>query len=159
MKANAEEIIMELEELFRMFRVQVQKQESKSEGDVTSFFLEMNKDIKNKLIVIRRKLASLNARTERDAGPILQFLREASNSADDNLVWLEKEKSLRLCVCQKDIRKDISRMLFSQGRCTILTSATISDKQTGTPREKCSYYLHSIGYPVIEMVSEPKKSP
>lgn len=27
-----------------MFRVQVQKQESKSEGDVTSFFLEMNKD-------------------------------------------------------------------------------------------------------------------
>ena len=55
MKANAEEIIMELEELFRMFRVQVQKQESKSEGDVTSFFLEMNKDIKNKLIVIRRK--------------------------------------------------------------------------------------------------------
>lgn len=159
MKVNAEEIKMELEELFRMFRVQVHKQELESEGDVTSFFLEMNKDIKNKLIVIRRKLASLNARTEIDAGPILQFLREVSNSADDNLVWLEKEKSLRLCVCQKDIRKDISRLLFSQGRCTILTSATISDKQTGTPREKCGYYLNSIGYPVIGMVSEPKKSP
>ena len=96
MKANAEEIKMELEELFRMFRVQVHKQELESEGDVTSFLLEMNKDIKNKLIVIRRKLASLNARTEKDAGPILQFLREVSNSADDNLVWLEKEKSLRL---------------------------------------------------------------
>jgi len=130
-----------------------------SDGDVTSFFLVMNKDISEKLIVIRRKLATLNARTEKDAGAILQFLREVSNSADDNLVWLEKEKSLRLCVCQKEIRKDISRLLFSQGRCTILTSATISDKQTGTPREKCSYYLNSIGYPVIGMVSEPKKSP
>ena len=159
MKANAEEIMMELEELFRMFRVQVHKQELKSDGDVTSFFLEMNKDISEKLIVIRRNLATLNVRTEKDAGAILQFLREVSNSADDNLVWLEKAKSLRLCVCQKDIRKDISRMLFSQGRCTILTSATISDKQTGTPREKCSYYLNSIGYPVIGMVSEPKKSP
>lgn len=159
MKELAEEIKMELEELFRMFRLQVQKQESESEGDVTSFFLEMNKEISEKLIVIRRNLATLNARTEKDAGAILQFLREVSNSADDNLVWLEKEKSLRLCVCQKDIRKDISKLLFSQGRCTILTSATISDKQTGTPREKCSYYLNSIGYPVIGMVSEPKKSP
>ncbi|MBR6616407.1 MAG: hypothetical protein IKL00_00860, partial [Oscillospiraceae bacterium] len=52
LKSNAEEIIMELEELFRMFRIQVQKQESESEGDANSFFLEMNKDIKNKLIVI-----------------------------------------------------------------------------------------------------------
>lgn len=159
MKANAEEIKMELEELFRMFRVQVHKQELESEGDVTSFFLEMNKDISEKLILIRKKLATLNARTEKDAGAILQFLREVSNSADDNLVWLERDKSLRLCVCQKDIRKDISRLLFTQGRCTILTSATISDKQTGTPREKCSYYLYSIGYPVTGMVSEPKKSP
>lgn len=159
MKELAEEIKIELEELFRMFRVQVQKQESELEGDVTSFFLEINKDISEKLIVIRRNLATLNARTEKDAGAILQFLREVSNGADDNLVWLEKDRCLRLCVCQKDIRKDISRLLFSQGRCTILTSATISDKQTGTPREKCSYYLHSIGYPVIGMVSEPKKSP
>lgn len=159
MKELAEEIKMELEELFRMFRVQVQKQESESAGDVTLFFLEMNKDISEKLIVIRRNLATLNARTEKDAGAILQFLREVSNGADDNLVWLEKDKRLRLCVCQKEIRKDISRLLFSQGRCTILTSATISDKQTGTPREKCSYYLNSIGYPVIGMVSEPKKSP
>jgi len=159
MKELAEEIKIELEELFRMFRVQVQKQESELEGDVTSFFLEINKDISEKLIVIRRNLATLNARTEKDAGAILQFLREVSNGADDNLVWLEKDKRLRLCVCQKEIRKDISRLLFSQGRCTILTSATISDKQTGTPREKCSYYLNSIGYPVIGMVSEPKKSP
>lgn len=150
---------MELEELFCMFRVQVKKQESESEGDVTSFFWEMNKDIGEKLIVIRRNLATLNARTEKYARLILQFLREVSNSADDNLVWLEKDKRLRLCVCQKDIHKDISRLLFTQGRCTILTSAMISDKQTGTPREKCSYYLNSIGYPVIEMVSEPKKSP
>ncbi|MBE6840838.1 MAG: ATP-dependent DNA helicase [Ruminococcus sp.] len=159
LKSNAEEIIMELEELFRMFRIQVQKQESESEGDANSFFLEMNKDIKNKLIMIRRKLASLNAITERDAGPVLQFLREATNGLKENIVWLEKEKSLRLCVCQKDIRRDISKLLFSHGRCTILTSATISDKETGTPREKCSYYLNSIGYPVIGMVSEPKKSP
>ena len=159
LKELAEGIAVNIEELFRMFRVQVQKQESESDGDVTSFFLEMNKDISEKLIVIRRNLATLNVRTEKDAGAILQFLREVSNSADDNLVWLEKAKSLRLCVCQKDIRKDISRMLFSQGRCTILTSATISDKQTGTPKEKCGYYLHSIGYPIIGMVSEPKKSP
>lgn len=159
MKELAEEIKIELEELFRMFRVQVRKQESESEGDVTSFFLEMNKDIGEKLLVIRRKIGTLNARTEKDAGGILQFLRDVSNSADDNLVWLEKDKRLRLCVCQKDIRKDISRLLFSQGRCTILTSATISDKQAGTPEEKCGYYLHSIGYPAIGMVSEPKKSP
>lgn len=159
MKELAEEIAVDLEELFHMFRVQVQKQESEAVGDVTSFFLEMNKDISEQIFLIRRNLATLNARTEKDAGLVLQFLREVSNNADDNLVWLEKDKRLRLCVCQKDIRKDISRLLFSQGRCTVLTSATISDKQTGTPREKCSYYLNSIGYPVIGMVSEPKKSP
>lgn len=159
LKSNAEEIKMELEELFRMFRIQVQKQESESKGDVTSFFLDLNSDIRTMLLVLRKQFTKLDRKTGMNVGIVLQFLREVSNVLNENIVWLEKEKSLRLCVCQKDIRKDISKLLFSQGRCTILTSATISDKQTGTPREKCSYYLNSIGYPAIGMVSEPKKSP
>lgn len=87
-------------------------------------------------IVIRKQLATLNARMEKDAGTVLQFLREVSNSADGNLVWLDKDKGLKLCVFQKDMRKDIARLLFTQDRCSILPSVTISDKQTGTPEEK-----------------------
>ena len=159
LKELAEGIAVNIEELFRMFRVQVHQQEKSSEGDVTSFFLDLNSDIRTMLLVLRKQFTKLDRKTGMNVGIVLQFLREVSNVLNENIVWLEKEKSLRLCVCQKDIRKDISKLLFSQGRCTILTSATISDKQTGTPREKCSYYLNSIGYPVIGMVSEPKKSP
>ena len=159
LKELAEGIAVNIEELFRMFRVQVHQQEKSSEGDVTSFFLDLNSDIRTMLLVLRKQFTKLDRKTGMNVGIVLQFLREVSNVLNENIVWLEKEKSLRLCVCQKDIRKDISKLLFSQGRCTILTSATISDKQTGTPREKCSYYLNSIGYPAIGMVSEPKKSP
>lgn len=75
------------------------------------------------------------------------------------LVWLTNEKGVRINVCKKNIGKDIGRLLFANGRRTILTSATISDKEDGTPEERCQYFMKSIGCPENVCVSEPKKSP
>ena len=50
-------------------------------------------------------------------------------------------------------------MLFPFGKTTVLTSATISDKSEGSPIDKCRYFLHNIAFPVVGLVSEPKRSP
>ena len=50
-------------------------------------------------------------------------------------------------------------MLFPFCNTTVLTSATISDKTIGAAREKCGYFLDTLGYHVIGHVSEPKVSP
>ena len=155
----SEEITIAVEELFRMFKEQIRSQKKKSDGNQTAYFLEFNKEIKAAIFEIRKLLSMIDDDTNKEIEAVSEFLSEASNGFYRNLVWLEKEKNIKLCICQKDISKNISRLLFSNNRTTILTSATISDNQDGTPAEKCSYYLQSINYPAMGMVSEPKKSP
>ncbi len=73
-------------------------------------------------------------------------------------MWIKNDENIRLCICKKDTSRDISRLLF--GKCNvILTSATISCRQNGTPMEKYEYFLDDIHFPTRGIVSEPKKSP
>lgn len=89
---------------------------------------------------------------------ILNFAERIRNVSENDVIWLENGKYIKICVCKKDIRNDISQLLFRNGS-VILTSATISDRQDGTPEKRCEYYLKSVGFPVYGKVAEPKKTP
>ena len=156
---HSEKIKIAFEELFRMLKEQIRSQKKKSNGNQTAYFLDFNKEIKTVIFEIRRLISLINDQSNKDIDAISEFLNEVSNGYYRNLVWIEKERNIQLCVCQKEIRKNISRLLFSSNRATILTSATIADNELGTPEEKCGYFLQSINYPSSGMVSEPKKSP
>ena len=87
----------------------------------------------------------------------LQMFRNLENK--DCLVWLTTEKGVRVNICKKDIRREIGRLLFTESRRTILTSATITSQNSGTLSEKYRYFLNNLGCPNNVCVSEPKKSP
>ena len=151
--------INDIQALFEIFKDQVQEQENNPDSDTDIFYLEQNPMIHRILARIKSNLTKIEE--EHELTEIYYFLREVYHHSEKSksIVWLEHEQEIRLCVCKKDIRKEISKMLYQMGRCTILTSATISNQQDGTPYEKCGYYLNSIGFPEIGKVSEPKKSP
>ena len=146
-----------ISELFRIFKDQIREQKENPENDTEIFYLRRTPEIHEILAKIKRNLTLIE--TEHELSEIYYFLREVYHDSRKSVVWLEYENEIRLCVCKSDIRKEISEMLYPPGKCTVLTSATISDRQTGTAYEKCRYYLESIGFPKTGQVSEPKKSP
>ena len=111
------------------------------------------------LFKIRRGLADLEKKLGYELIS-LAFLQELCNIQKENIIWLESDSELTFCICKKDIRRDISRLLFKQDVCTVLTSATISSSSVGKPAERCRYFLEALDFPTeIGVVSEPKKSP
>lgn len=135
--------------------------------EATSYFFESSKDMNIKL---GKFINSINNFADflfakglhSDAERLFSLrdkLRIVKKNEPATLIWLECDKGETICFCRKDIRQTISRLLFSGGKTTILTSATISNSSTGTPEEKCAYYLNSIGFSSRGSVSVPKKSP
>ena len=107
---------------------------------------------------LRRKIERFEKFTEVPIPDVKRFIEEIISPDSDNIIWIENGANIRLCSCKKDISRDISRLLF--GKCNvILTSATISCRQDGTPMEKYEYFLDNIHFPTSGIVSEPKKSP
>lgn len=143
------------------------KTQAKENEDATSYFFENTTELKaaignliSSISSFARYLLSKDIEKEADNLYMLRDLFQMVNYENVNqLIWLECDKGETICICKKDIRKITSRLFFSDGKATILTSATISNATMGTPREKCGYFLDSIGYPTVSTVSEPKKSP
>ncbi|MDE5563538.1 MAG: ATP-dependent DNA helicase, partial [Oscillospiraceae bacterium] len=126
-------------------------------GDMQAFYFEPTAAVRRLLEAIKHHLSLIE--TEYELSEIYYFIRELYYNSGNSLVWLENSPDVRICISKKDIRWDIAELLYQAGKSTILTSATISSKQDGTPQERCSYFLDSIGYPEIGMVSESKQSP
>lgn len=122
-----------------------------------AFYFEPTAAVRRLIENIKHHLPLIE--TEHELSEIYYFIRKLYHNSRNSLVWLENTPDVRICISKKDIRRDIADLLYQAGRSTILTSATISSKQEGTPQERCSYFLNSIGYPKIGMVSEPKRSP
>lgn len=143
--------------LFERLEKQVclQKKETDS-SDIFSYF--PTKEIKKILDEINCKLERFERFIHTNNAEISEFVKQVAMNSGDDIIWLENGKYVRICVCKKDIRNDISNLLFSN-KTVILTSATISDKQKGTPKNCCGYFLKSIGFPENGIVPEPKKSP
>ena len=147
------------DQLFKRLVRQVHEQDKENEADTSTYYFERDNETMEFLRTLYKRMIYLEDHSKVILENTISFLRNAINSCDQNIVWLEMDPKLKLCVCEKDIRRKISNMLFSYDIPTILTSATISDKSDGTPREKCSYYLNNIDFPEDGIVSEPKHSP
>ena len=150
-KSLGEETIEKLTTLFRHLRADIRRQQREADGDMQTFYFNNTEDIDRLLFSIRRNMVQI----EKKAKYRLHSLRFLYELCDKNLVWLDNSDMLKICICQKDISEDISRLLFIKGRSTILTSATIS---TGGVNGY-DYFLDSIGYGNHGDVADPKESP
>lgn len=155
----ADDTIEYIEQLYKWLVRQVSEQRKMNEADTSTYYLQKDKYTKELLRVIYNRLVWIENHSKPNLAYSKEFLRNVMNVCNDHIVWLEMESRLKICVCRKEIRMMINKMLFSSGWTTILTSATISDKNEGEPIEKCRYFLHNIAFPVVGLVSEPKRSP
>lgn len=146
-------------ELFNSLHDDIAIQKRNAEGDMQAYSFNQGECVKNLLFNIRRNLSELEKKLGYELTS-LAFLRELCNIRKENIIWLENDTELTICICKKDIRKDMSRLLFKRDVCTVLTSATISSRNTGSPIERCRYFLEALAFPTDKgVVSEPKRSP
>ncbi len=148
-----------VEQLYKRLVRQVKEQAKELEADTSTYYFERDDETMALLKELYNRMVRLENSSKVILKSTLSFLKSALNTSNEYIVWLEMEPKLKICVCKKDIRHHISDQLFPEDATTILTSATISDKADGTPREKCSYFLNNISFPDDGAVSEPKHSP
>ncbi len=146
-------------DLFKSLHNDIAIQKRNADGDLKAYYYNQGEYVKKLLFIIRRMLVELEKQLEYELTS-LAFLRELCNIHDENIIWLESDTEITFCICKKDIRRDISRLLFKQNVCTVLTSATISSSSVGEPSERCKYFLEALDFPTDKgFVSEPKNSP
>ena len=153
-KNTVNETIAILNTVFRFLGSDVEHQKKNSDGDIETFYYDETPEIRDLFFRIRRNMVKI----EESAGCSLYslaFLRKLCNIKNKNLVWLDDSSILKICICQKNIRTDISKMLYKSGVSTILTSATLSSGGING----YDYFLDSIGYPNTAKAAEPKSSP
>lgn len=137
---------------------QVHQQQKGIDEGANSFFFTRTNEVLINAKELHRKIERFETFTEAYVPDVKQFVEGIIFPDSDNAMWIENGKNIRLCVCKKDISRDISRLLFGKSN-VFLTSVTISCRQYGTPMEKCEYFLNNIHFPTSGIVSEPKKSP
>ncbi len=146
-------------DLFENLRNDIAAQRRNAEGDMQAYYFNQGEYVKKLLFNIRRGLADLEKKLGYELTS-LAFLRELCNIRKENLIWLENDNEITFCICKKDIRNDISHLLFKRDICTVLTSATISHTDSGEPAERRRYFLEALDFPTDNgVVSEPKRSP
>lgn len=156
--------------LYCIAKEQIEVQTAETYGDMSSFFYECNDDTAKLLAYLRANLSAMDkllnsvcgtdrSREYEKYADMYKFFRDVEEYSDKNIVWLEKDGGIKICICKKDIRSDISNLMFKHGKTVVLTSATISDCVSEKPEKRCGYFLDSIGFPSSGIVSEPKKSP
>lgn len=147
-----------VQKLYSELNRQIHQQQRGMDEGANSFFFTRTKDVLINAKELHRKIGRFEKFTDVSILDIKRFVEEIISPDIDNIIWIENGANIRLCSCKKDISRDISRLLF--GKCNvILTSATISCEQDGTPMEKYEYFLDNIHFPTSGIVSKPKKSP
>ena len=150
------ETIKMIDTFFNFLKNDISQQQAAADADMKTFYYRPSTEIKKLVLKLRSNMKEIEMRTNRRLHS-LQTLRDSENNA--NLVWLSNEHGVRINVCRKDIRRDIGRLLFSSSRSTILTSATLTSQNSGTLKDRYSYFMDSLGCPDDICISEPKKSP
>lgn len=147
-----------IQKLYAELNRQIHQQQKAMDEGASAFFFKRTKEVLINANELYRKIERFEKFTEVPIHDVKQFIEEIISPDSDNIMWIKNDENIRLCICKKDISRDISRLLF--GKCNvILTSATISCRQNGTPMEKYEYFLDDIHFPTSGIVSEPKKSP
>ena len=89
-------------------------------------------------------------------------MSELSEEIEKRLVWIERKgPNVELLCCPKNTSDIIRRLYFNGSIHTILTSATLTNANTGSVEEMYSYFVNNTGFPLdkIAILSEPKPSP
>lgn len=147
-----------VQKLYIELNRQVHQQHKAMDEEASEFLFTRTKEVLINANELHRKIARFETFTEAHVPDVKQFVEEIISPDRNKIMWIENGENIRLCICKKDISRDISRLLFGKSN-VILTSATISYRQDGTPMEKCEYFLNNIHFPTSGIVSEPKKSP
>ena len=150
------ELIQMVDSFFKFLKYDIHQQQSNSVDDMRTYYFRPIRDVKKLMLRIRSAMLEIEMRTNRRLD-CLQMFRSLENK--NCLVWLTIDKGIRVNICQKDISRDIGRLLFTDSRRTILTSATITSQNSGILNERYGYFLNNLGCPDNICVSEPKKSP
>ncbi|MGL4914358.1 MAG: ATP-dependent DNA helicase, partial [Romboutsia sp.] len=89
-----------------------------------------------------------------------EFIENILNENSNNLFWMEKNKVIEIFSCPKNIDREIRKLYFDKTKTTILTSATIADKNKGSEEERYEYFIKNTGFNVEDgFLSSQKYSP
>lgn len=157
-KKLAGSICETVQKLYSELNRQIHEQQNISDECGNTFFFNRTREISNFIVELIKKIGRFEIFIGTDIYEIKRFFNSVIIPNNDNIIWIENDKNIRLCICKKDISRDIAKLLFGKQN-VILTSATISCRQTGYPTEKYEYFLDSIHFPTNALISEPKKSP
>lgn len=86
-------------------------------------------------------------------------------SEQSNLYWLERigksSDKIMLCSCPKNVNKVIEGLYFGGDHKCILTSATITNKSSGTDEGRYEYFIRNTNFPTNDdgFISTPQASP
>lgn len=86
-----------------------------------------------------------------------EFIENMLNENSNNLFWIEKNKVIEIFSCPKNIDKEINKLYFDKTKTTILTSATIADKNKGSEEERYEYFIKNTGFDVENGFLSPQK--
>ena len=160
LKNELSKVIIELtsllDGLFKYLKHDIVQQRKESHDIINNYHFRKSREIRLLMLKIRLYMAKIEMRTNHRLH-CLQMFRDADKKS--HLVWLTNGNGIRINVSKKDIRKEIGKMLFAKDISTILTSATITAGIKGTPKERYSYFMNSLGCADYVKVSVPKISP
>lgn len=91
-----------------------------------------------------------------------EALRKLQVYLDHNILWIDKIKNtLEFCWCPKDTGEIIKNLYFGRGSTVVLTSATLTNMNAGSPSDQYAYFVANTGFPddTGGTLANPKPSP
>lgn len=168
-----EELTLYINDIFKEFKRQIQYQIKVNEygDDIEKYFVNLQPCEKNTSsaykivetiynIILRDRDNSITEDIIEEVENLKIFLKEMLNNKSNYLFWLENKDHVEVFACPKDMNNEIKKLYFDKLKTTIVTSATIADKQEGPEEERYEYFIKNTGFPVEEgFLATPKLSP
>lgn len=155
-------------ELNNQIQNQINEEKNFKTNEIERFFINTKKH-KELIISIDKNIKAVHEKVQfysdsnlsedivEELENLISFLENLIDDKSNNLFWMEKNKGIEIFSCPKDIDKEISRLYFDKTKTTILTSATIADKNKGNEEEKYEYFIKNTGFDAKEGFLAPQK--
>lgn len=102
-KKLAGSICETVQKLYSELNRQIHEQQNISDECGSTFFFELTKEISNFIVELIRKIGRFEIFIGTDISEIKQFFHRIITSDTDNIIWIENDKNIRLCICKKEI--------------------------------------------------------
>jgi ATP-dependent DNA helicase DinG len=175
-----------LNKCYDILNKQVDDQINRNEAQIETgrFFFVPSKEIMDEIQRVSNVLIDLNEKIQMHIksnisdqqnmvvdsfSEIAEYFSNLKN-IDENIGWIERIESnatsLKMCICPRNLSEEINELFFSARHICILTSATLTNKHTGSCEEMYRYLVSNIGFPnesdfckIKGILAEPKASP